>query len=182
MIDVSVADHQAGVVDGRKVVIAPLLFDGMPRFCLSPDLPIKLGDQPYVYTLYSLMTATSAAETGRTLDTTQIGEIGALVRRGLQDYHHAASGVVLAADAATIWEVEGATVVAKNPAVTALIATDLAWVQGRSANVATWTDFPDAVQNVAGAPEPASWALMLAGVGLMGAMLRRSHRPATSRP
>ena len=171
-VTVGLAAYETGYVDGRHVYIDPLTLDGAPWFCVSPDLDISLGSQNYVYSLGALTAANSAAITEHVLTTAQIGQIGALINKGIADIRSQASGAEIAADASAIWAVEGATVTADNAATGALILQNVAWSSGRSAPFVLMTN-PDGVQNVGGVPEPAAWVLMMIGVGAIGAFARR---------
>ena len=173
-VTVGLAADETGYVDGRHAYIDPLTLDGNPWFCVSPDLEISLGSQNYVYTLSALTPANSAAITEHTLTAAQIGEVGALIGKGVADIRAHASGAALAADASAIWSVEGSTVKADNAATGALILQDVAWASGRSAPFVLMTN-TDGVQNVGGVPEPAAWVLMMIGVGGIGALARRGR-------
>jgi hypothetical protein len=169
---IGIAANETGHVDGRYVYIDPLTVNNLPFFCISPDLDIDLGSQPYVFSPGLLNAADSQVLTGYALTATQIGEIGALVVKGTHDIKNAASGAQISADASAIWEIEGATVTPDNAAVTALIADDVSWAAGGSAPFQILTN-NDGVQILAAIPEPASWTLMILGVGAIGAIVRR---------
>ena len=171
-VTVGLAAYETGYVDGRHVYIDPLTLNGRAWFCISPDLDISLGAQPYVYNLSSLSPANSAAITEHTLTITQIGQIGALIQKGTADINAHASDGVVAADASAIWAVEGSTVTADNAATEALILADLSWAAGRSSNFLVMTN-SSGVQNVGGVPEPATWTMMIVGIAAAGGALRR---------
>ena len=176
-VNVGLESNDTGYVDGVHAYFSGLTFDGILRWCVSPDLEIALGDQPYVYHDSGHLTAAgSLAVTEHTLDVAQIGEVGALVDKGFADAAAHAGNDALSADAAAIWAVEGATVTADNPAVETLIQNDVTWATGRTGTFTLFTDI-NGVQNVGGVPEASSWALMLIGMGVIGATLRR-RRPA----
>ena len=167
------AADETGYVDGRHVYIDPLTLNGaIPWFCVSPDLDIATGNQNYVYSLSAITVANSAAITEHTLTAAQIGEVGALIDKGVADIRANASGSEIAADASAIWSVEGSTVTADSAATGALILQDVSWASGRSASFVLMTN-TDGVQNVGGVPEPAAWVLMMIGVGGIGAIARR---------
>ncbi len=174
-VTVGLASSELGHVDGRYVYIDPLTFNGKAWFCISPDLDIDVGAHPYVYTVSSLTPVNSASITEHTLTSAQIGEIGALVNKGETDIKDHASGAAIAADASAIWAVEGSTVTADNASTGALILADESWAVGRSANFTVMTNV-NGVQNVAGVPEPTTWALMLVGFAGLGSTLRASRR------
>jgi hypothetical protein len=169
-----------GYVDGVHAYLSGLTFDGVLRWCVSPDLEISLGKQPYVYSdIGDLTVAGSAAVTEHTLDLAQIGEIGALVGKGYADAAAHAGNDALSADAAAIWAVEGATVTADDPSVETLIQNDLTWATGRTGRFDVFTDI-NGVQNTAAVPEASSWALMLVGFGAMGGALRSRRSIASA--
>jgi hypothetical protein len=177
---IGLAATETGYVDSRYVYIDPLTVDGKPWFCISPDLDIETGTQSYVFSPGSLNPADSKALTGYTLTSAQIGEIGALVTKGEADIKKGASGEQISADASAIWVIEGATVTADDSAVTTLIADDVSWASGRSTPVPMLITNNRGVQILAAAPEPASWALMILGVGGVGAIIRRRRRDGTA--
>ena len=173
-VNVGLESTDTGYVDGVHAYLSGLTFDGVLRWCVSPDLEISLGEQPYVYSDNGDLTvAGSLAVTEHTLDLAQIGEVGALVDEGYADAAAHAGNDALSADAAAIWVVEGAAVTADNSAVETLINADVAWAAGRHGDFDVYTN-TNGVQNMAGGvPEAATWALMLIGMGVIGATLRR---------
>jgi hypothetical protein len=176
-VNVGLESTDTGYVDGVHAYLSGLTFDGVLRWCISPDLEIFLGPQPYHYSdIGALTEAGSLAITEHALDLAQIGEVGALVDKGYADVAAHADNDVLSADAAAIWVVEGATVTADDPTVEALIQNDVTGVAGRSGGFEVFVN-TDGVQNMAAVPEPAGWALMLVGVGVVGAAMRR-RQPA----
>ena len=168
---VGLAAYETGYVDGRHVYIDPLTLDGRAWFCISPDLDIALGAQPYVYSLASLTPANSLAVTEHALTSTQIGEIGALVGKGYADITAHASGAQISADASAIWAIEGSTVTADNAATGSLILADISWAMGRSSHFVVMTN-TSGVQNVGGVPEPSTWTMMIIGFALVGGISR----------
>ncbi len=173
-VNVGLESTDTGYVDGVHAYLSGLTFDGVLRWCISPDLDIFLGNQPYAYTSAGTLTpANSFTVTEHTLDVAQIGEVGALADKGFADVAAHAGNDALSADAAAIWAVEGATVVADNAGVETLIQSDITWATGRTGAFDVFTDTND-VQNLAAAvPEAAPWALMLIGVGMIGTAMRR---------
>ena len=172
-VNVGLELTDTGYVDGVHAYLSGLTFDGVLRWCISPDLEISLGDQPYIYSDSGGLTAAgSLAVTEHTLDVAQIGEIGALVDKGYADAASHAGNDALSADAAAIWAVEGATVTADDSGVETLIQNDVTWATGRTGAFDVFTDI-NGVQNMAAVPEASSWALMLIGMGVIGATLRR---------
>jgi hypothetical protein len=175
-VNVGLESTDTGYVDGVHAYLSGLTFDGVLRWCVSPDLEISLGDQPYVYSDSGGLTATrSLAVTEHALDLAQIGAIGALVDKGYGDAAAHAGNDALSADAAAIWVVEGATITADDPAVGTLIQSDVTWATGRTGTFDVFTN-TNGVQNMAAVPEAPSWALMLIGVGVIGVTLRRRAR------
>jgi hypothetical protein len=176
-VTIGLAATEIGNVDGRDVYIDPLTVNGKPWFCISPDLDIETGPQSYVFSPGSLTPADSKALTGYSLTATQIGEIGALVMKGEADIKNGASDQQISADASAIWVIEGATVSGEDPTVKTLIGDDVSWASGRTDPFRLVTN-DRGVQILADVPEPASWALMILGVGGVGAILRRRRRDA----
>src|SRR6516162_7245587 len=85
-VNVGLESTDTGYVDGVHAYLSGLTFDGVLRWCISPDLEIYLGVQPYTYTdIGPLTVAGSPGITEHSLDATQIGEIGALVDKGYAD-------------------------------------------------------------------------------------------------
>lgn len=64
-----------------------------------------------------------------------------------------------------------------NPALTSQTATDIGW---SNAGVETINGGPITLTQVAGVPEPATWAMMLLGFGAIGFAMRRKVRVALS--
>ena len=184
-VTVGLESTDTGYVDGEHAYLSGLTFDGVLRWCISPDLEIYLGNQPYSYTRNdALAPANSFAVAEHTLDVAQIGEVGALVDRGFADAAAHAGNDALSADAAAIWAVEGATVTADAAGVETLIQSDITWATGRTGTFDLFTN-TDGVQNMAAAatgavPEAASWALMLVGAGMIGAATRRKRTLAST--
>ena len=178
-VNVGLESTDTGYVDGVHAYLSGLTFDGVLRWCISPDLEISLGNQSYVYSDDGPLTVLeSPAVTEHTLDGTKIGEIGALVDKGYADAAGHAGNDALSADAAAIWAVEGATVTADDPGVETLIQNDVTWATGRTGAFDVFTDI-NGVQNMAASvPEAATWALMLIGMGVIGVTLRRRRAPA----
>src|SRR6516162_1986391 len=85
-VNVGLESTDTGYVDGVHAYLSGLTFDGVLRWCISPDLEIYLGVQPYTYTnIGNLTVVGSPAITEHALDATQIGEIGALINKGYAD-------------------------------------------------------------------------------------------------
>jgi hypothetical protein len=175
-VTVGLESTDTGYVDGVHAYLSGLTFDGVLRWCISPDLEIYLGNQPYAYAGIGALTPANAfAVTEHTLDVAQIGEIGALVDKGFADAGSHAGNDALSADAAAIWAVEGATVTADTAGVETLIQNDITWATGRTGTFDVFTN-TNGVQNMAGSvPEAASWVLMLIGVGMLGTAMRRKR-------
>jgi hypothetical protein len=177
-VTVGLESTDTGYVDGVHAYFSGLTIDGVLRWCLSPDLDIYLGEQPYTFTdIGDLTVAQSLALTEHTLDAAQIGQIGALINKGYADAAANAGNDVLSADAAAIWAVEGATVTADDPGVQTLIQQYVADTTGLTGKFNVFTNTSNVQTLGAPVPEAAGWALMLVGVGLTGATLRR-RRPA----
>jgi hypothetical protein len=153
-----------------------------------------------VYQLGSLSTDSSGTTTGTgtALTATQIGEIGGLGNLGFALDHADTDpnlSVDLAAIQAAIWAIEnptiaiaaaaptgpgGAPLVDQNSsAVASELDTQIAYYQNtyapanQSTSVKVYLDVADNTQGVITVTEPRTWALMLVGIGGLGAVLRR---------
>jgi PEP-CTERM motif len=165
----------------EDVYLSPLVFNGkLDVFCIDPHHNISLGSQNYLFNPAPLLTNSdgSLTGTGTPLTTLEIGEIGGLVKLGLSDIQ---SKDLLGASAAqgAIWEIEGVNVAPNGADASALstdMAEDLTWAASNPAAVSAIYDTRDNVQGFAAAPEPATWAMMMLGVGMIGGGLRMARR------
>jgi hypothetical protein len=165
----------------EDVYLTPLVFNGVSDvFCVDPYHNISLGSQNYLFNAAPLLTNSdgSLTGTGTALTATEVGEIGGLVRLGLGDVKDKDFLEASAAQGA-IWEIEGVNV-APNGADASTLSTDMAddltWAETHQAAVSAIYDTRDNVQGFAAVPEPATWAIMLVGVGMIGGGLRLGRR------
>ena len=126
---------------------------------------------------------------GALLTSTQIGEIGGLAKFGTQLIETANPGAVgfdsqhlsdeLAAVQGAIWSIEYPTsTFTASGAVSGLMSGYIAAAPGWATRGPVTTIYADNGANQGfvisgGVPEPVSWALMITGMGLVGAALRR---------
>jgi hypothetical protein len=164
-------------------------------FCVDLDHTITIGAQvpPLAYEIAPVTTDSSGGTsgTGNPLSPTISGEIGTLATIGSSIANSPSPDAVqLTAIAGAIWVVEyGATVIG-TPAENSLISTDVAYAVAHPQTGYAQGLYPVGPGGQGfgftqgfgmGVPEPASWAMMLVGLGGVGAILRRRKvRAATA--
>jgi hypothetical protein len=173
---------------GQDVYLTPLLFNGkLDEFCVDPYHEIDTGKVNYTFTGAPLATNSDGAitGTGTLLTSTQVGEIGGLIDLGDYDLSKH-DDVGASAVQGAIWEILGATVAPYGTDANTLktdMAADLSWAM-IAANQRPATAIYDPADNIQGfgapIPEPATWAMMIVGLGLAGAALRRSRPTAAT--
>ncbi len=131
------------------------------------------GDQSESYTLGPVTTDFA----GNTLSSTQIGEMGYLAL----NFESTTDIVQKEGDQEAVWAIEypGVSLVNSNPAVTTALNSALVQAEEHPINpalVPQYTSTDSHQSYISAAPEPATWAMMLLGVGLIGGTLRLNRR------
>jgi hypothetical protein len=167
--------------------------DNRIAFCIDIMHNIGASVSGLAYQTIPLTTDTFGTPGGATLSTTVVEQIGGLADYGqrLIATHASDLDAQLSGVQDAIWSLEypGTSVTANNAAAAAYLAQDLADVgayalpstAGITAIVPVASGSTQAF--VLSAPEPEAWALMIIGVGAIGAVLRRRRtlRPVPCR-
>lgn len=190
-VNVTLVDQEKGFVGSKYVFISPVLIDGVLYDCISPNATLLQGTHPYDFSPQGPLTTSNALGfTGYNLDSTQIDAIANLLVKTQSDYTSGDVSLTMAADQAAIWEIEGQTVTPSNSALIPLIAADITFAENTVPNtsVTVVADTDGDTQALGtpgpglggggegGVPEPATWTLMLSGIGLLGGGLRARRR------
>lgn len=185
--DVGVFDWDTVYVpyNNKNEVATGIIFNnGQVVFCVDLEHVINVGhyDQPLVFT-QGILTDDGAGNPISEADSNRIGQIAAIgqifAKSGDADFIQDLEAVQ-----AAIWSIEYHTLaVSGDPEINSEIAKLLNVVDnghGYARALIAHGPHIDGTQNMVtgGVPEPTTWALMIAGFGMVGGALRR-RRPVT---
>jgi hypothetical protein len=173
---------QTADVNGADAYSMPVTYTSglksLVEFCEDASHDVYLG-ATYTLSSFTLTAANSLATIGYALTPAEIGREGALVNYGEMLVKSGAADYDIAGVQDAIWTVGGNIVTPGNALQQLGMNTALAWSVGKSESVSSL--YGPGAQLVSGAvPEPATWALMLIGFGVVGAAARHRARIAAS--